>query len=210
MNSHTKQILHVGIMLAIFAIVATSLVAYTDVITHDKISDNERIALLKAINELVDSNEYDNDILTDTKVLEKTKLLGTKKETIVYRARKNKQPVAAIFTSIAPDGYSGEIKLLVGVRYDGSLAGVRVINQKETPGLGDNITKQKSNWIFQFKGLSLTHPNEDKWAVKKDGGQFDQFTGATITPRAVVKAIKHALIYFNKNRDDLFTQVETK
>lgn len=204
MASLKTQISRVGLMLAVFAVVATSLVAMTEANTREKISDNERLALLKAINEIVDGGAYNNEILKDTLTISETKLLGTREDTIVYRARKDNVPVAAIFTSIAPNGYSGEIKMLIGVNYDGSIAGVRVISHKETPGLGDKINEQKSDWIRQFTGLSLSNPAEAKWHVKKDGGQFDQFTGATITPRAVVGAVKKSLEYFNKNRDTLF------
>jgi electron transport complex protein RnfG len=202
------SILRVGLMLAIFAIVATSLVAITEDNTRDKIVENEKQTLLAAINALVDSNVYNNDIITDVLILPKTKRLNTRENSIVYRARKDNQPIAAVFTTIAPNGYSGKIKLLIGVNYDGSLAGVRVISHKETPGLGDKIDLKKADWILQFNNLSLIDPVESKWKVKKDGGQFDQFTGATITPRAVVKAIKNALYFFEKNRDDLFKVVD--
>ena len=208
MNVIQKHILSVGIMLAAFAVGATSLVVITEIYTHDKIIDNERQSLLAAINALVDSDEYNNDILTDIITLPETQQLATKENTIVYRARKDEAPIAAIFTSIAPNGYSGSIKLLVGVYYDGTLAGVRVISHRETPGLGDKINENKTNWILKFKGLSLTNPIESQWAVKKDGGEFDQFTGATITPRAVVTAVKTALQYFDQNRDELFKDTQ--
>jgi len=208
MNEIKTKILHVGLMLALFAIVATSLVTVTEENTRDKILENERQTLLAAINALVDSNDYDNDILTDTLLIPRVKALGTSDFTDVYRARKEGSPVAVVLTSIAPNGYNGKIKLLVGIYYDRTLAGVRVINHKETPGLGDKIDVKKADWILQFKGLSLINPVEDKWKVKKDGGQFDQFTGATITPRAVVTAVKNALYYFDKNRDDLFKEAE--
>jgi len=202
------KIWKVGLMLALFAIGATSLVSLTEANTRDKIIENERQTLLAAINALVDSNDYDNDILTDTLLIPRVRLLGTSDFTDVYRARKGGSPVAAVFTSIAPNGYNGKIKLLVGVYYDGTLAGVRVINHKETPGLGDKINVKKSDWILQFKGLSLTNPSESLWKVKKDGGDFDQFTGATITPRAVVTAVKKSLQYFEKNRDELFKEAK--
>jgi Na+-translocating ferredoxin:NAD+ oxidoreductase subunit G len=208
MNVIQKQILGVGVMLAVFAIGATSLVAVTESYTRDKIIENERQSLLDAINALVNSNEYDNDILTDTITLPGTQQLATKEDTVVYRARKNGEPVAAVFTSVAPNGYSGSIKMLVGVYYDGTLAGVRVINHKETPGLGDKIDEKKTNWILTFKGLSLENPGDSQWAVKKDGGQFDQFTGATITPRAVVTAVKKSLQFFEQNRDELFKETK--
>ncbi len=208
-NTYT-QVIRVGLMLAAFAIVATSLVALTESKTHDQITENERQTLLAAINALVDHNEYDNDILIDTLTLAETAELGTKDITTVYRARLDNIPVATIFTAIAPNGYNGEIKLLIGIYSDGRLAGVRVIKHKETPGLGDKINVRKADWILQFKGLSLGNPSDFKWAVKKDGGQFDQFTGATITPRAVVTAVKKALHYFEQHRDELFAIAEVQ
>lgn len=208
MNVIQKQILTVGLVLAGFAIGATSIVTFTEANTRDKILDNERQTLLSAINSLVGSNEYNNDILTDIITQPKNQQLATKEETTVYRARKDNMPIAAIFTSIAPNGYSGKITLLVGVYYDGTLAGVRVINHKETPGLGDKINEKKTDWILKFKGLSLINPVESKWAVKKDGGEFDQFTGATITPRAVITAVKKSLQFFEQNRDELFKEAK--
>jgi len=199
-----NPILRIGLLLAAFAVVATSLVSMTEATTREKIADNERLSLLKAINALVDSDSYNNDILTDTITLPAKQAIGTTEDSIVYRARNDDTPVAVIFSSIAPNGYSGKIKLLVAVNYDGSLGGVRVIKHKETPGLGDKIEEKKSDWILQFKDLSLTNPTESQWQVKKDGGDFDQFTGATITPRAVVGAVKQALYFFKDNRDDLF------
>jgi electron transport complex protein RnfG len=109
-----------------------------------------------------------------------------------------------VLSSIAPNGYNGEIKLLIGIKYNGELAGVRVISHKETPGLGDKIDAKKSDWILKFEGLSLTNPTESKWKVAKDGGEFDQFTGATITPRAIVEAVKKSLVFFQQHRDQLF------
>lgn len=208
MNVIQKQILTVGLVLAAFAIGATSIVTFTEANTRDRITENERQTLLSAINAVVDSTEYTNDILTDVVTLPKTKQLATKENTTVYRARRDNTPVAVIFTSVAPNGYNGKIKLLVGVYYDGTLAGVRVINHKETPGLGDKINVKKSDWILKFKGLSLLNPVESKWAVKKDGGEFDQFTGATITPRAVVTAVRNSLEFFEQHRDELFKEAK--
>jgi len=208
MDEVKTKILHVGLMLALFAIGATSLVSLTEANTRDKIIENERQTLLAAINALVDSSEYDNDILTDTLLIPGVRQLGTSDFTNVYRARKEGSPIAAVFTSIAPNGYNGKIKLLVGVYSNGTLAGVRVIKHKETPGLGDKIDVKKADWILRFTGLSLTNPSESRWKVKKDGGDFDQFTGATITPRAIVTAVKKALQYFEKNQDELFKEAK--
>ncbi len=210
MSAFKDHILRVGLILAAFAIGATSLVGLTETSTKDKIADNEKQTLLRAINAVVPTERYDNDILNDTQVLAPTEALHTTDDTVIYRARQNQQPSAVVLTAVAPNGYSGKIKLLIGIYADGSLSGVRVITHKETPGLGDKIDVKKADWILKFNNLSLSNPAENRWSVKKDGGEFDQFTGATITPRAVVSAIKSALIYFEKNRDQLFAITETK
>jgi electron transport complex protein RnfG len=203
-----KHILRVGLLLGLFAVVATTLVAFTETNTRDQIRENQRQALLSGINALIPHDQYDNAILQDTITLEATEELGTEEPSTVYRARQNGENVAVVLTAIAPNGYSGKIKILVGIYSDGTLAGVRVIEHKETPGLGDKIEAKKADWILQFEGLSLTEPASAKWKVKKDGGEFDQFTGATITPRAVVGAIKGALEYFRTHRDELFAVTE--
>jgi electron transport complex protein RnfG len=210
MSGFRDHILRVGLILAAFAIGATSLVAITQSSTKPKIAANEKQTLLRAINAVVPADRYDNDILNDTLVLSATDALHTTDKTIVYRARKNQEPSAVVLTAIAPNGYSGKIKLLIGIYADGSVSGVRVISHKETPGLGDKIDEKKADWIYSFNNLSLSNPTENKWLVKKDGGEFDQFTGATITPRAVVLAIKNALLYFQKHRDELFAVTENK
>lgn len=205
-----NPILRVGLLLALFAISATALVALTEKNTREQIASNERESLLQAIKVLVPANKFDNQILLDTLKLPATEALGTTTTTTVYRARQQGKPAAAVFTVVAPDGYSGSIRMLVGIYYNGDLAGVRVISHKETPGLGDKIEAKRNDWILQFAGLSLDNPDKNQWQVKKDGGQFDQFTGATITPRAVVNAIRDALEYFQANRDKLFANVEDK
>lgn len=210
MNNIQKHIFTIGLTLALFAIGATGLVVITEKTTYDRIIENERQALLKAINAIIPASDYDNDIASDTVLLAPSTLLSTSEPTLAYRARKNGQAVAIVFTTIAPDGYNGTIKLLVGVDTLGKLTGVRVISHKETPGLGDKIDVRKSEWIGQFSGLSLSQPDESNWAVRKDGGEFDQFTGATITPRATIKAIKNALHYFAQHQQQLFASGETE
>jgi len=204
MNAIQRHIVSIGLVLAAFAIGASSVVVITEQATRQKILDNERQTLLNAINILIPTQQYNNDILADTLEIAANSQLATTKPTTVYRARRDDKAIAAVFTSIAPDGYSGKIKLLVGVYHNGDLAGVRVISHKETPGLGDKVDARKSDWISHFSGLSLNEPKTEYWQVKKDGGHFDQFTGATITPRAVIKAVKNALLYFEAHRDELF------
>jgi electron transport complex protein RnfG len=147
---------------------------------------------------------FDNDIIQDTLNVPVSTLLGTEDVTVAYRARIKGQPSAVVLESVAPDGYSGKIWLILAVRANGELAGVRVVAHKETPGLGDYIDLPKSPWVKGFDGKSRAVYKDDDWKVKKDGGQFDYMAGATITPRAVVKAVNKALIYFDENREQLF------
>jgi electron transport complex protein RnfG len=208
MASQYRQGLIGAGLLAVFAVVGSGLVALTFDATEERIIANERAQLLKSVGELVPREAFDNDPLTDTLVLTHTKHLGTTQPVTVYRARKDGEAVAAVFTAIAPEGYNGAIKLLVGVYADGRLAGVRVLSHRETPGLGDLIERSRTDWIDAFVGKSLSDPGPEQWKVRKDGGVFDQFTGATITPRAVVKAVHDALAFFGENRHRLFVPPE--
>ena len=190
--------------LLVFAVIGSGLVAFTFDSTEERIAENQRRALLKSLNQLVPSDRYDNDVFSDTLLVHDPGLLGTEEPVTVYRARKDGWPVAAVLAPVAPDGYNGNIRLLVAINLDGTLAGVRVIQHRETPGLGDGIETDRSDWILGFNGKSLSDPEKKGWRVKRDGGQFDQFTGATITPRAVVKAVHKALLYFSLHRQKLF------
>jgi electron transport complex protein RnfG len=192
-------------ILTCFAIAGTGLVALTFTGTRDIIIANEREALLTSLSDLVPPERYDNAVTEDTIQARDPELLGIPEPITIYRAYQGNQPVALFATPVAPDGYSGPIKLLVGVYADGTLAGVRAISHKETPGLGDAIDSNRSDWIRTFTGRSLNDPPPDRWQVKKDGGDFDQLTGATVTPRAIVKAAHNFLIYFARHREHLFT-----
>ncbi len=199
-----RPVLISSAFLFLFAVVGSGLVAFTQDNTEARIADNHRRAMLKSLNELVPTDQYDNDIYTDILYVRNSELLGTDEPVPVYRARKDGWPVAAVLAPVAPDGYNGNIRLLVAVRLDGTLAGVRVVEHRETPGLGDHVEAERSDWILGFNGKSLHDPVEEQWKVKRDGGVFDQFTGATITPRAVVKAVKKALLYYQIRGDKLF------
>ena len=193
-----------AIVLALFAAAGTFFVTYTYDNTIDRIKENKRLALLKAFHVLIPPTAHDNDVFTDIIKVQDKNLLGSKKPVNIYRARKDNKDIAVIINSIAPDGYNGNIELLVAINYNGTLAGVRVVHHKETPGLGDAIEENRSDWITKFKQLSLTNPDKKGWAVKRDGGEFDQFTGATITPRAIVKAVYNTLRYYKEHRDTLY------
>jgi len=199
------KILRSSILLMLFALVGTGILSLTNELTRDRITQNEINEVLHNLHALVAPGTHDNDIFKDTIAISNAILLGTEKPVIVYRARKQEKPVAAVFSSIAPNGYNGTIKLLIGIRYNGKLTGVRVLSHHETPGLGDAIEAERSDWILGFEHKSLKQPEEKYWRVKKDGGYFDQFTGATITPRAIVKAVKNTLLYFKQHRDEVFT-----
>lgn len=192
------------------AALGAALVGLAFMETKDVIEHNEKLTLLRKLNNIIPAESYDNDLLLDTIIIKPSILLNTKEESLAYRARKNSQNVAVVFSSIAPSGYNGPIHLLVGVNTDGTLAGVRVVKHRETPGLGDVVDISHSNWILGFNDKSLSNPDTKGWKVKRDGGTFDQFTGATITPRAVVKAVHNALLYFEKNQTMLFSDQETK
>ncbi len=208
MNELLLSIRRNAVGLALFALVTAGAIAVAQVTTAERIEHNIRMAQARALNELVPAGTYDNDILEDTLGVVGSnfnqQLLGPLAEKDkIYLARSEGKVNTVILPVVAQDGYTTVIKLLVGIHADGTLAGVRVTEHRETPGLGDKIDLKKSDWVLSFAGKSLTNPGEDGWAVKKDGGQFDQFTGATITPRAVVKAVKLAQKFFAQHKDQL-------
>ena len=193
-----------AVILFLFAITGTALVAFTYDNTRDRIAANERATLLRKLHVLVAPARHDNDLYEDTVRVSNAELFGTAAPVAIYRARLGTRPIALVLPAVAPDGYNGRIKLLVGINHDGSLAGVRVFSHRETPGLGDAIEEERSDWITGFAGKSLGDPAPERWRVKKDSGDFDQLTGATITPRAIVKAVKKSLLYYREQRDSLF------
>jgi electron transport complex protein RnfG len=200
----TQQILTTGLLLAAFAVIGTGLVAFTYDMTKGRIAEAERQALLQSLHSVVPPALHDNELINDQINISAPQYLGTKEPLAIFRARQNNLPVAAILTAVAPDGYNGKIKILIGINYDGEILGVRVVDHRETPGLGDAIETRRSDWILGFDGQSTQIIEQKKWRVKKDGGVFDQLTGATITPRAIVKAVLKALNYYELNRDMIF------
>ena len=199
-----QNLLKPGLLLALVALFGTGLLVAINLHSAPYIEHNEYQLQLRAINAVLHGVEYDNDIIADSKLIQDKSYLGLNKPAAIYRARKGKQPVAAVLTVVAPNGYSGPIRLLVGINTRHSITGVRVVKHKETPGLGDAIEKRRSNWIDIFLGKSRNNPADANWKVKRDGGDFDQLTGATISPRAIVKAVHKALIYFEKHQVMLF------
>jgi Na+-translocating ferredoxin:NAD+ oxidoreductase subunit G len=199
----SRSMLKNALVLGLFAIATVGLVAVLQQATAGRIANAEREAQVRALSEILPQGSYDNHLL-DNSIQLHDPLLGSRSPQTAYIALKDGKPSAVILRATAPDGYSGAIHLLIGIQADGRLAGVRVLGHRETPGLGDKIELAKSAWIRSFDGKSLSNPAEDGWAVKKDRGEFDQFAGATITPRAVVKAVHKALQYFDANQEQLF------
>ena len=198
-----QSIMRAVIGLSLFAIVTAGLIAVTQVGTKDIILEQIKKARSKALLEIVPLSEHNNDMLTDSFWLEATESLGLGVRSEAFIAKQDGVPTTLILPVVAPDGYSGPIRLIVGIDVAGTLKGVRVIKHKETPGLGDKIDLKKSDWILSFEGKSLLNTPSDQWQVKKDGGEFDQLTGATITPRAIVKAVHQALSYFRDHQSTL-------
>ncbi len=194
-----------SIIMGLFAIATTGLIVLTQVGTADQIELAKRQALEKALEEIVPAALFDNKLLENSVEVGASKQLGSKETRTAYIATKNDTPVAVILQSTAPEGYGGSIHFLVGIRADGTVTGVRVVPPHfETPGLGDKIDLAKSDWILGFNGKSLENTKPTQWKVTKDGGQFDAFTGATITPRAVVDGVHKSLLYFDKHKLSLY------
>ena len=198
-----------SLLLALFALITALVLASTDRITEERIAESERLAAQKALFEIVPLARHNNDLLVDLQPIPEQYwlALGLDNGGDVHIARLDDQPVAAIVPSITTDGYSGDIAMIVGINFDGTVAGVRVVDHKETPGLGDKIELRKSDWILSFNGKSLNNPELSKWNVEKDRGDFDQFTGATITPKAVIHQIAKTLEYFEKDRERLLSAI---
>lgn len=192
-----------GVLLAVIALLTGILIWLADR-TETRIAANQQSNVSQAIDALLPRGSYDNDLLTDRIQVVAPDLLGTRQPVSIYRARRQGKPVAALLRPVAPDGYRGAIELLVAIADDGTLIGVQVLSHNETPGLGDAFETREAGWLRDFKGLSLVNPPQNRWTVRKDGGDFDAFTGATITPRAIVKAVRRSLEFYNSNRQRIF------
>lgn len=197
-----------SIILGVFAMFTVGLIAVTQQGTAERIAEEKRRIQMSALTQILPEEQHDNNLLDDTFVVSDKAFLNLPAPSEAYRGRVDGEVVAVILPAVAPDGYSGRIDLLVGIRADGEIAGVRVTSHRETPGLGDKVELAKSDWILEFNGTSLNMPAPENWGVRKDDGAFDQFVGATITPRAVVQAVYRALHYFEEHRATLLETTE--
>jgi len=200
-----------ALILLLFVAVFTGLLSAVYLWTRPAIEISAAKEKMQKISEGLPPGEYDNDLLGDVLMLPPTPELGLTEPSRLYRARLAGQPAALVFEAVAPDGYAGKIRLIVAVRADGRVAGVRVTEHRETPGLGDYIEPKKDRskggpWIDQFAGLSLAEVPPADWRVKKDGGRITYRTGATVTPRAVARAVLKAVQWADANRERLFAE----
>jgi len=199
-----------ALILALLAAICAGLVAATYRGTAQRIADNEQAFLEASLKPVLEGIQYDGQLSDSTITIPAPHDLPGNEAATIYRVFADGEPIAALFVVSARDGYAGPIKLLIGVDSNGVLTRARVLEHRETPGMGDLIESSKSDWIEQFNKRSLASPTEDRWLIKRDGGDFDQLTGASITPRAVVKAIKETLLYFETHRDSVFAAVATE
>jgi len=173
-------------------------------VVHKRIEANERAWFVARLNALIPETMRDNDLYSDAIVVKARDQLGKQEPATIYRARLLKRPTGAILSVTAPDGYGGPIELLVAVDYAGVLIGVDILRHNETSGIGDAFEPHRSDWLTTLHERSLDNTTTKQWTIKKDGGDFDQFTGASVTPRAILKAVRRALEYYTANRDAIF------
>ena len=204
-----KMAVRTAIILVLFVVVFTGLLSSVYFWTLPTIKAAASEEKMKLIDDVLPRSSYDNVLLEDTVEIAAEPALGLDEKSTAYRARKDGKPLALVLEAVAPDGYAGKIRLLIAVGTDGTLFGVRVTQHKETPGLGDYIEPKKDKnkarpWITQFDGLKPEAIDARDWKVKKDGGRFDSVAGATVTPRAIIKAVGKAAAYVAENRERLF------
>lgn len=204
----TRMAFRTAVILFLFVAFFTALLSGAYLWTRPSIEAAAADEKMKLIDEVLPRDRYDNALLKDAVDIGPTPELGLDEPSAIYRARRNGKLEALVFEAVAPDGYAGKIRLLIALGADGALAGVRVIAHRETPGLGDYIEPKKDRnkerpWIRQFDGLNAAAADAREWKVKKDGGRFDSVAGATVTPRAVVKAVRQAALYVEANRDKI-------
>jgi electron transport complex protein RnfG len=193
-----------GLTLAAIAAICATLVAATHRLTTERIAANEQAWLEQSLLPALGNVDYDGSITESRFTVEPPHGLPGNDPAIIYRAYSAGAPVAALFAVTATGGYAGPIRILVGVEVGGAVTGVRILEHRETPGLGDGIEASRSGWVQQFDGRSLGNPPAGAWQLRVDGGDFDQLTGASVTPRAVIKAIRETLLYFDAHQAEIF------
>ncbi|GAB2995987.1 electron transport complex subunit RsxG [Psychrosphaera aestuarii] len=194
-----------ALLLTAFAAVCTLFVAVTHIITAPVIEEQKQQDILRKLTQVLNQDKFDNNPLENCTSINDASITGINKPSKVYRATLNDEPYALIFQTQTKQGYNGRIEVMVAINATGEVQGVRSIAHQETPGLGDKIELEKSNWVLDFNGKTVKSESDSKWFVKKDGGQFDQFTGATITPRAIVNQLRQSIFNTSQQFDDIFS-----
>jgi len=205
-----QPVIKTGLTLALIAAVCTALVAGTYQLTVDRIVANKKALLEQSLQPALAGLSYDSGVSESRLVLQPPHELPGNDAAVIYRVFAEEKPVAALFAVTARDGFSGPIRVLLGIEFDGTVTGVRILQHRETPGLGDKIESARSDWVFQFNRRALGDPVATGWAIKRDGGEFDQLTGASVTPRAVIKVVRDTLVYFDVHRDEIFSSPATE
>ena len=200
--SYRKRLMYHAGLLGGMGLLASAILVLGDISTSNDIELRIKEDIKASINKVIPESYYDNDLLEDSTLVKSSHDISEDEYTKVYLARKNDKITAVAF-EVTGTGYAGPIEIILGIDDKNTLLGVRVISHSETPGLGDKIDANKDNWITKFSGHSLSNTSAENWRVKKDGGVFDQFSGATITPRAVVKAIHNGLLFFAENKQQI-------
>ena len=208
--SGTSTVLKSGITLAMIAAICTSLVALTYHLTVDRIAANDKALLEQSLHPALSDIFYDSGVSESLLVLSPPHALPGSEKALIYRVYAQQEPVAALIVVTARDGFSGPIRILVGVDIEGIVTGIRILRHRETPGLGDKIVASRSDWVHQFAGRSIGDPEVTDWAIRRDGGEFDQLTGASVTPRAVIKAMRDSLVYFDAHKSEIFAASATE
>ncbi len=201
-----QSIIKNGSLLGLFALCCTAVVAVVNYATADRIKQQQNLELMRTLHQIIPDELHDNDLIKSCILIHNQAALGVDKPLPAYIATQAGKPMAIAMETVAPNGYNGEIHLIIAIDTEGKVLGVRTLSHNETPGLGDKIDLRKSDWVMSFNQQQMRDGNDPRWAVKKDGGDFDQFTGATITPRAYVGAIKRTLRLFNENPSELLNR----
>lgn len=202
--SEKPSVMKSGATLALIAAICTALVAATYHLTVDRIAANQKALLEQSLQPALSGLFFDSGVTESKLVIAPPHDLPGSEAALIYRVYAEEEPVAALFVVTARDGFSGAIRILLGVDASGIVTGIRILEHRETPGLGDKIESSRSDWVHQFEDRALGDPVVTGWAIRSDGGDFDQLTGASVTPRAVIRAMRDTLIYFDEHRDEIF------
>lgn len=204
MKQENKRLLLALLPLLLLALVCVLVIQAVSITTADRVYENRKLYQLSVIKDVI-TNQYDNDVFTDTRELDVPLSLNSKGKLSVYFARSNNEVQALAVLPVETKGYSGTISMVVGLDREGAITGVKVLDHTETAGFGANAHQDNSDWLTQFMYATLLDTNETDWAIRKEGGKFDQLSGATITSRSIIKSMNELLVYYAENRNTIIS-----